>query len=66
MIQINLGTALTTLEERATGTRKLEEAVAVYREALKEYPTEATPYLHQVMRENFDRANALLAQRRKR
>jgi tetratricopeptide (TPR) repeat protein len=37
MTQNNLGTALSELGERESGTGRLEEAVAAYREALKEY-----------------------------
>ena len=36
MTQNNLGNALWTLGERESGTARLEEAVAAYREALKE------------------------------
>ena len=35
--QMNLGAALASLGERESGTDKLNEAVAAYREALKEY-----------------------------
>jgi tetratricopeptide (TPR) repeat protein len=41
--QMNLGAALWTLGERESGTGKLEEAVAAYREALKEYTRERVP-----------------------
>ena len=37
MTQNNLGVALGRLGERESGTGKLIEAVAAYREALKEY-----------------------------
>jgi len=40
--QYNLGLALSSLGERESGTEKLTEAVAAYREALKEY-TRAHP-----------------------
>jgi tetratricopeptide (TPR) repeat protein len=36
MTQNNLGTALSTLGERESGTARLEEAVAAYRAALEE------------------------------
>jgi len=36
MTQNNLGNTLRRLGERESGTTKLEEAVAAYREALKE------------------------------
>jgi len=41
--QNDLGTALATLGERESGTGKLEEAVAAYREALKEWTRERVP-----------------------
>ena len=41
--QNNLGNALERLGERESGTGKLEEAVAAYREALKEYTRERVP-----------------------
>ena len=40
---MNLGNALETLGERESGTGKLEEAVAAYREALKERTRERVP-----------------------
>jgi hypothetical protein len=61
---MNLGNALATLGERESGTGKLEEAVAAYREALKEWTQAAAPYQHHMAQENFDRVNALLAERR--
>jgi tetratricopeptide (TPR) repeat protein len=41
--QNNLGTALATLGGRESGTARLEEAVAAYREALKERTRERVP-----------------------
>ena len=41
--QTNLGTALWSLGERESGTAQLEEAVAAFREALKEYTRERVP-----------------------
>ena len=41
--QNNLGNALFRLGERESGTARLEEAVAAYREALKEYARERVP-----------------------
>ena len=43
MTQNNLGTALRALGERESGTARLEEAVAAYREALKERTRERVP-----------------------
>jgi tetratricopeptide (TPR) repeat protein len=62
--QNNLGNALLKLGERESGTGRLEEAVAAYREALKEWTKEAAPYWHNIAKQNFELANALLAQRR--
>ena len=41
--QNNLGNALSALGERESGTARLEEAVAAYRAALKEYTRERVP-----------------------
>ena len=43
MTQNNLGIALWRLGERESGTARLEEAVAAYREALKERTRERVP-----------------------
>jgi tetratricopeptide (TPR) repeat protein len=43
MTQNNLGNALATLGERESGTARLEDAVAAYREALKERTRERVP-----------------------
>jgi tetratricopeptide (TPR) repeat protein len=43
MTQNNLGSALSSLGERESGTAKLEEAVVAYREALKELTRERVP-----------------------
>src|SRR5262249_34967265 len=43
MTQNNLGNALRTLGERESGTAKLEEAVAAFRDALKEQTRERAP-----------------------
>ena len=43
MTQNNLGNALRALGERESGTAKLEEAVAAFREALKERTRERVP-----------------------
>jgi hypothetical protein len=41
--QNNLGTALSTLGERESGTARLEQAVAAYRDALQERTRESGP-----------------------
>jgi tetratricopeptide (TPR) repeat protein len=43
MTQNNLGLALSRLGERESGTARLEEAVAAYRDALKEHTRERVP-----------------------
>jgi hypothetical protein len=43
MTQNNLGTALERLGERESGTARLEEAVAAYREALQEWTRARVP-----------------------
>jgi hypothetical protein len=43
MTQMNLGSALRSLGERESGTARLEEAVAAYREALQERTRERAP-----------------------
>jgi hypothetical protein len=64
MMQSNLGLALARLGEREAGTAKLEEAVAVQREALKERTRERVPlqWATSIGREGF--ALMLLAERR--
>ncbi len=66
--QNNLGAALQTLGERESGQvesiRRLDEAVAAYRAALKEWTREAAPHWHEIARRNLARAEALLAERR--
>ena len=60
-----LGNALLALGERESGTARLDEAVAAYREALKERTPEAAPYCHDQTQENLAICLALLEQRRK-
>ena len=58
MTQMNLGNALLRLGERESGTDKLDEAVAAYREALKEYTRERVPLQWALTQMNL--GNALL------
>jgi len=62
---LDLGLALETIGERESGTDKLEEAVAAYREALKEFTRDRVPL--EWAYANHDLANALaaLAERQK-
>ena len=64
-MQMNLGTALSSLGERESGTDKLNEAVAAYREALKEYTGERTPYYWERTQRNLERALKLLEERKR-
>jgi hypothetical protein len=43
MTQNSLGNALLTIGRRESGTERLEQAVAAYREALQEYTLERVP-----------------------
>jgi hypothetical protein len=63
MTQNNLGHALGTLGERESGTETLQEAVAAYREALKELTPEQAPYYHQGASKNLQRALDLIEER---
>jgi hypothetical protein len=63
MTQNNLGTALSTLGARESGTARLEEAVAAYREALTEYTRERVPLDWAGTRTNLERAEKLLSDR---
>jgi hypothetical protein len=62
--QNDLGTALSTLGERESGTARLEEAVAAYRAALEERTREAAPHWHDIAQRNLARCLTLLEQRR--
>ena len=64
MTQNNLGTALSTLGERESGTARLEEAVAAYREALEERTRERVPLDWAMTQNNL--GNALCDARRAR
>jgi tetratricopeptide (TPR) repeat protein len=65
MTQNNLGTALSTLGARESGTARLEEAVAAYRTALEEWTREAAPHWHDIASQNLASCVAILEQRRK-
>jgi tetratricopeptide (TPR) repeat protein len=62
--QNNLGIALFRLGERESGTGKLEEAIAAYREALKEHTPERYPLDWAETLGNEGLALVLLAERR--
>ena len=63
MTQMNLGVALETLGERESGTGKLTEAVAAYREALKEYTPQTDPTNYQLTMKNLNQVLTLLKKR---
>jgi hypothetical protein len=58
-----LGNALARLGERESGTARLEEAVAAYRDALKEYTRERVPLDWAVTQNNLGQALAMLGER---
>jgi tetratricopeptide (TPR) repeat protein len=62
-IQNNLGNALATLGERESGTTKLQEAVAAYREALKEFTRERLPLRWAMTQNNLGAALGTLGER---
>ena len=63
MTQNNLGNALRALGERESGTARLNEAVAAYREALMERTRERVPIQWTATQNNLDRALKLLEER---
>ncbi len=58
MTQNNLGNALGRLGERESGTARLEEAVAAFREALKERTRERVPLEWAMTQNNLGNALA--------
>ena len=62
--QNNLGNALRHLGERESGTRRLEEAVAAYRDALEIFESGGVDHYSQTTHRNLVRAEDLLAKRR--
>ena len=63
MTQMNLGTALETLGERESGTARLEEAVAAYRDALQECTRERVPLDWATTQNNLGNALQTLGER---
>ena len=63
-IQYNLGNALTTLGVRESGAARLTEAVAAYRDALKEWTRERVPLRWAMSTGNQGAAIMRLAERR--
>jgi tetratricopeptide (TPR) repeat protein len=63
MIQVNLGVVLASLGGRESGTAKLEEAVAAFREALKEGTRERVPLGWAMTQMNLGNALTSLGQR---
>ena len=66
MTQTNLGSALLVLAGRESGTAKLEEAVAAYREALKEQTRERVPLDWAMTQNNLGIALRVLGEARER
>jgi hypothetical protein len=62
--QNNLGNALFRLGERQCGTARLEEAVAAYNAALEVFGSAGADYYITSCRNNRDRAQALLVERK--
>jgi tetratricopeptide (TPR) repeat protein len=58
-----LGIALQTLGERESGTARLEEAVVVFREALKEFTRERAPFQWAKTQNNLGNAFSALGER---
>ena len=65
MTQNNLGNALSVLGEPESGTARLDEAVAAYREALKEFTRERVPVRWAGTQMNLGNALATLGERQK-
>jgi tetratricopeptide (TPR) repeat protein len=61
--QNNLGNALSSLGERESGTRRLEEAVAAYRAALEERTRERVPLDWATTQNNLGNALSVLGER---
>jgi tetratricopeptide (TPR) repeat protein len=61
--QNNLGTALSMLGERESGTARQEEAVAAYRDALQEYTRERVPLQWAMTQNNLGNALKKLGER---
>ena len=61
--QNNRGTALSTLGERESGTARLEQAVAAYDEALKEWTRERVPLQWAMTQNNRGTALSTLGER---
>jgi tetratricopeptide (TPR) repeat protein len=63
--QDNLGNALSTLGERESSTARLEEAVAAYRDALKERTRERVPLDWAMTQNNLETALRALDERKR-
>ncbi len=63
MTQMNLGNALQTLGAREAGTGRLDEAVAAYRDALKERTRERVPLEWATAQMNLGNALRALGER---
>lgn len=66
MTQNNLGIALKTLAERESGAARLKEALAAYREALKEYTPDRVPLQWAITQMNLGHGLSMLGERQGR
>ncbi|MGQ0663546.1 MAG: hypothetical protein ACT4P2_08160 [Pseudomonadota bacterium] len=66
MTHNNLGTAFQALGERESGTARLEEARAAYREALEVFRAAGATHYVGVAEENLGRAQAAIEARKQR
>jgi hypothetical protein len=57
MSQSNLASALPKLGEREHGTKKLEEAVAAYRQALRQFTRDRAPLQWAMSKSNLSRVD---------
>ncbi len=62
--QNNLGNALATLGQRESGTARLEEAAAAFRAALEVFELAGAEHYIDMVKENLERAETLLRERR--
>jgi hypothetical protein len=65
MTQNYLGSALSSLGERETGTERLEEAVHAYRAALEERTRERVPLDWAMTQNNLKRAEQIIIRKNK-
>jgi hypothetical protein len=62
--QNNLGTALSSLGERESGTARLEEAVTAYVNALEVFRVSEADHYKKIAESGLERVRALIAKRK--